>query len=117
VPHRLSHGKRSTGCVEAEQVGAGTHAGCGLREGLERRLMTDEAVSPGIRATVTSAAAVMIGVFSIVATLSSRDFKEMGVGASSWAPTRGRGPPARRGQERGTRIHRLLRVAGLDVAA
>jgi hypothetical protein len=79
--------------------------------------MTDEAVSPGIRATVTSAAAVMIGVFSIVATLSSRDFKEMGVGASSWAPTRGRGPPARRGQERGTRIHRLLRVAGLDIAA
>jgi hypothetical protein len=35
--------------------------------------MTDEAVSPGVRATVTSAAAVMIGVFSIVATLSSLD--------------------------------------------
>jgi uncharacterized membrane protein YdfJ with MMPL/SSD domain len=45
--------------------------------------MTDEAVSPGIRATVTSAAAVMIGVFSIVATLSFLDFKEMGVGLAS----------------------------------
>ena len=58
-------------------------AGRGLREGLERWLTTDEAVSPGIRATVTSAAAVMIGVFSIAATLSSRDFKEMGVGPAS----------------------------------
>jgi RND superfamily putative drug exporter len=29
---------------------------------------------------VTSAAAVMVGVFSIFATLSSIDFKEMGVG-------------------------------------
>ena len=45
--------------------------------------MPDEAVSPGIRATVTSAAAVMIGVFSIVATLSSLDFKEMDVGLAS----------------------------------
>jgi hypothetical protein len=75
VPHRLSHGKRSTRCVEPEQVGAELHAERGLREGFERGLMTDEAVSPGIRATVTSAAAVMIGVFSIVATLSSRDLK------------------------------------------
>jgi len=58
-------------------------AGRGLREGLERWLVTDGAVSPGIRATVTSAAAVMIGVFSIAATLSSRDFKEMGVGPAS----------------------------------
>jgi RND superfamily putative drug exporter len=44
---------------------------------------TEEAISHGIRATagvVTSAAAVMIGVFSIFATLSSIDFKEMGVG-------------------------------------
>ena len=44
--------------------------------------MTDEAVSPGIRATVTSAAAVMIGVSPIVA-LSSLDFMEMGVGLAS----------------------------------
>ena len=45
--------------------------------------MTDEAVSRGTRATVTSAAAVMVGVFSIVATLRSLDFKEMGVGLAS----------------------------------
>jgi hypothetical protein len=41
--------------------------------------MTDEAVSPGIRATVSSEAAVMMGVFSIAATASSLDIKEMGV--------------------------------------
>jgi hypothetical protein len=27
MPHRLSHDKRSTGCVEAEQVGVELHAG------------------------------------------------------------------------------------------
>jgi anti-anti-sigma factor len=54
-----------------------------VREGYDRGMSTDEAVAHGIRATagvVTSAAAVMIGVFSIFATLSSIDFKEMGVG-------------------------------------
>jgi anti-anti-sigma factor len=54
-----------------------------VREGHDRGMITDEAVSHGIRATagiVTSAAVVMIGVFSIFATLSSIDFKEMGVG-------------------------------------
>jgi RND superfamily putative drug exporter len=54
-----------------------------VREGFDRGMHTDEAVSHGIRATagvVTSAAAVMVGVFSIFATLSSIDFKEMGVG-------------------------------------
>src|SRR5919201_1623114 len=54
-----------------------------VREGFDRGMHTDEAVSHGIRATagvVTSAAVVMIGVFSIFATLSSIDFKEMGVG-------------------------------------
>jgi RND superfamily putative drug exporter len=54
-----------------------------VREAYDRGMGTDEAVSHGIRATagiVTSAAAVMIGVFSIFATLSSIDFKEMGVG-------------------------------------
>jgi anti-anti-sigma factor len=53
-----------------------------VREGYDRGLSTEEAVSHGIRATagvVTSAAAVMIGVFSIFATLSALDFKEMGV--------------------------------------
>ena len=54
-----------------------------VREGFDRGMISDEAVSHGIRATagvVTSAAVVMIGVFSIFATLSSIDFKEMGVG-------------------------------------
>jgi anti-anti-sigma factor len=54
-----------------------------VREGFDRGMSSDEAVAHGIRATagvVTSAAAVMIGVFSIFATLSSIDFKEMGVG-------------------------------------
>ena len=54
-----------------------------VREGYDRGMATEEAVSHGIRATagvVTSAAAVMVGVFAIFATLSSIDFKEMGVG-------------------------------------
>jgi RND superfamily putative drug exporter len=54
-----------------------------VREGYDRGMSTEEAISHGIRATagvVTSAAAVMVGVFSIFATLSSIDFKEMGVG-------------------------------------
>jgi anti-anti-sigma factor len=54
-----------------------------VREGYDRGMPTEEAVSHGIRATagvVTSAAAVMVGVFSIFATLSSIDFKEMGIG-------------------------------------
>jgi anti-anti-sigma factor len=56
-----------------------------VREGFDRGMGTEEAVSHGIRATagiVTSAAAVMVGVFAIFATLSSIDFKEMGVGLS-----------------------------------
>jgi anti-anti-sigma factor len=54
-----------------------------VREGFDRGMGTEEAVAHGIRATagvVTSAAAVMVGVFAIFATLSSIDFKEMGVG-------------------------------------
>ncbi|HMJ32442.1 MAG TPA: anti-sigma factor antagonist [Baekduia sp.] len=54
-----------------------------VREGYDRGMSTEEAITHGIRATagvVTSAAAVMVGVFSIFATLSSIDFKEMGVG-------------------------------------
>jgi len=46
-------------------------------------MSTDEAVSHGIKTTagvVTSAAVVMVGVFSIFATLSLIDFKQMGVG-------------------------------------
>jgi RND superfamily putative drug exporter len=54
-----------------------------VRESFDRGMSSDEAVAHGIRSTagvVTSAAAVMVGVFSIFATLSSIDFKEMGVG-------------------------------------
>jgi anti-anti-sigma factor len=54
-----------------------------VREGHDRGMPTEDAVAHGIKATagvVTSAAAVMVGVFSIFATLSSIDFKEMGVG-------------------------------------
>ncbi len=54
-----------------------------VREGVDRGLGTDEAVRQGISATagtVTSAAVVMVAVFSIFATLSIIDMKEMGVG-------------------------------------
>jgi uncharacterized membrane protein YdfJ with MMPL/SSD domain len=54
-----------------------------VREGVDRGLSTDEAVRQGIGATagtVTSAAVVMVAVFSIFATLSVIDMKEMGVG-------------------------------------
>jgi RND superfamily putative drug exporter len=54
-----------------------------VREGVDGGLSSEAAVTHGIRATagvVTSAAAVMVAVFSIFATLSSIDFKEMGVG-------------------------------------
>ena len=56
-----------------------------IREAVDRGMRTEDAVSHGIRATagtVTSAAVVMIAVFAIFATLSSIDFKEMGVGLS-----------------------------------
>jgi anti-anti-sigma factor len=54
-----------------------------VREGYDHGMTTEDAVAHGIRATagvVTSAAIVMVGVFSIFATLSSIIFKEMGVG-------------------------------------
>ncbi len=54
-----------------------------VREGVDRGLSSDEAVREGIAATagtVTSAAVVMVAVFSIFATLSIVDMKEMGVG-------------------------------------
>ena len=46
-------------------------------------MSTEDAVAHGIRTTagvVTSAAVVMVAVFSIFATLSLLDFKQMGVG-------------------------------------
>jgi uncharacterized membrane protein YdfJ with MMPL/SSD domain len=54
-----------------------------VREAVDRGMGTDEAVAHGIKATagvVTSAAVVMVAVFSIFATLSMVEFKQMGVG-------------------------------------
>ena len=54
-----------------------------IREAVDRGMRTEDAVSHGIKSTagvVTSAAFVMVAVFSIFATLSLVDFKELGVG-------------------------------------
>jgi uncharacterized membrane protein YdfJ with MMPL/SSD domain len=54
-----------------------------IREGRDRGMSTDEAVSHGIAGTasvVTSAAIVMVAVFGIFATLRMLEFKQMGVG-------------------------------------
>jgi uncharacterized membrane protein YdfJ with MMPL/SSD domain len=54
-----------------------------IREGVDRGLSTSRAVHEGIEGTagvVTSAAAVMVGVFSIFATLSMVEIKQIGVG-------------------------------------
>jgi uncharacterized membrane protein YdfJ with MMPL/SSD domain len=54
-----------------------------IREAFDRGMRTDDAVRHGIKATagvVTSAAIVMVAVFSIFATLSMLEFKQMGVG-------------------------------------
>jgi RND superfamily putative drug exporter len=54
-----------------------------VRELHDRGMPTDEAVKQGISATagtVTSAALVMVGVFSVFITLSFLDFKELGLG-------------------------------------
>ena len=56
-----------------------------IREAFDRGMKTEDAVAYGIKATastVTSAAIVMVAVFAIFATLSSLDFKMMGVGLS-----------------------------------
>ena len=56
-----------------------------IREAVDRGMSTGDAVAHGIKATastVTSAAIVMVGVFGIFATLSSLDFKQMGIGLS-----------------------------------
>jgi RND superfamily putative drug exporter len=54
-----------------------------VKELVDRGVPTDEAVERGIRttaSTVTSAAAVMIAVFAIFASLRTLDIKQMGVG-------------------------------------
>ena len=57
-----------------------------IRELVDRGMSTDAAVSQGIRATagvVTSAAAIMVAVFAVFATLSMVEFKQMGVGLAA----------------------------------
>jgi uncharacterized membrane protein YdfJ with MMPL/SSD domain len=57
-----------------------------IREAVVGGMRTDQAVSYGIKQTagvVTSAAIVMVAVFSIFATLSSLEFKQMGVGLAA----------------------------------
>ncbi|HEY3019282.1 MAG TPA: MMPL family transporter [Solirubrobacteraceae bacterium] len=54
-----------------------------IREAVDRGMKTGDAVARGIKSTagvVTSAAVVMVGVFSIFATLSLLEFKQMGIG-------------------------------------
>jgi uncharacterized membrane protein YdfJ with MMPL/SSD domain len=54
-----------------------------IREAYDRGMPTEQAIAHGIKTTagvVTSAAAVMVAVFAVFATLSFLDFKEMGVG-------------------------------------
>ena len=57
-----------------------------IREARDRGLSTDEAVAHGIKTTagvVTSAALVMVCVFSVFATLSMLIFKQFGVGLAA----------------------------------
>jgi uncharacterized membrane protein YdfJ with MMPL/SSD domain len=57
-----------------------------IREAVDRGMKTDEAVAYGIKQTagvVTSAAVVMVAVFSIFGSLSMVEFKMMGVGLAT----------------------------------
>jgi len=57
-----------------------------IREAHDRGASTSEAIEQGLRKTagpVTSAAIVMVAVFSIFATLSMLEFKQMGVGLAA----------------------------------
>jgi uncharacterized membrane protein YdfJ with MMPL/SSD domain len=57
-----------------------------IRELYDRGMSTDEAIKQGISTTagtVTSAAAVMVGVFAVFITLSFLDFKELGLGLAA----------------------------------
>jgi RND superfamily putative drug exporter len=54
-----------------------------IREAVDRGESTDDAIAHGVKSTagvITAAAAVMVGVFSIFATLSFIDMKQFGVG-------------------------------------
>jgi RND superfamily putative drug exporter len=57
-----------------------------IREAYDRGMSTEDAVAHGIKTTagtVTSAALVMVAVFSIFATLPILDMKEMGIGLAT----------------------------------
>jgi uncharacterized membrane protein YdfJ with MMPL/SSD domain len=57
-----------------------------VREGHDKGMSTEDAVRHGLHSTagtVTSAAIVMVVVFSVFVTLSFIDFKEMGVGLAA----------------------------------
>jgi uncharacterized membrane protein YdfJ with MMPL/SSD domain len=57
-----------------------------IREAYDRGMKTEAAVAHGIKTTagvVTSAAVVMVGVFSIFATLPILDMKEVGIGLAA----------------------------------
>ncbi|QLQ39768.1 MMPL family transporter [Micromonospora robiginosa] len=57
-----------------------------IREAVDRGMPNREAVAHGITSSagvVTSAAIVMVGVFSIFATLSTIDFKQLGIGLAA----------------------------------
>jgi uncharacterized membrane protein YdfJ with MMPL/SSD domain len=57
-----------------------------IREAFDRGLSTEAAISHGIKTTagvVTSAATVMVAVFSVFALLPVIDMKEMGVGLAA----------------------------------
>ena len=57
-----------------------------VREGVDSGMSTDEAVRHGITVTagvVTSAALVMVGVFSLFGSLSSLELKQAGVGLAT----------------------------------
>lgn len=57
-----------------------------IREGIRQGMSNKDAVAYGITSSagvVTSAAIVMVGVFSIFATLSTIDFKQLGIGLAA----------------------------------
>src|SRR5206468_8030077 len=57
-----------------------------IREAYDRGMKTEDAVAHGIKTTagtVSSAALVMVGVFSIFATLPIIDMKELGIGLAA----------------------------------
>lgn len=57
-----------------------------IREARDSGMPTDQAIAHGIRSTagvVTSAALIMVGVFSVFANLSLLSFKQMGIGLAA----------------------------------